>query len=123
MAIVTKVKKSVRMELWTIVRFQLAFYCYLKGIVLTEQNLDCLTLLAITGEMELSDFCDKSAEQKIFKNAQSVRTGLPLLEKKDLILTFKTGKNKKRLKLNPDIIVQTGGNILLEYRIVRVESN
>lgn len=122
MAIVNKVKKTVRMELWTIIRFQLAFYCYIKGTVLTEQNLDCLTLLAMTGELELSDFCEKAASQNIFKNAQSVRTALPLLEKKELIQTFKQGKNKKRVKMNPDIIIQTKGNILLELRIAHVES-
>lgn len=122
MAIVNKVKKTVRMELWTIIRFQLAFYCYIKGIVLTEQNLDCLTLLAMTGELELSDFCERAAKQNIFKNAQSVRTALPLLEKKELIQTFKQGKNKKRVKMNSDIVVQTKGNILLELRIAHVES-
>ena len=30
--------------------------------------------------------------------------------------------NKKKIKINPDLKIQTEGNILLDYKIVRVES-
>jgi hypothetical protein len=41
-------------------------------------------------------------------------------EKKNLLV--KNGKNKKTIELNPDLNIQIAGNILLEYKILRVES-
>jgi len=122
MALVNQVKKVVRMELWDIVRFQIFFYTYLNKLSASDQNLDCLTLLALAGEMELSEFCDKSAENNIFKTAQAVRSAIHTLEKKNLVITYKIGKNKKRIKLHDNLLVQISGNILLDYKIVRVES-
>lgn len=121
MALVNQVKLDIKMELWDIVRFQIFFYCYLNNISVTEQNLDCLTLLAISGEAEIGEFCDKSADSKIFKNSQSARTALQFLEKKELITTFKEGKNKKRLKLHSKIVIEVKGNIYMNIKILRVE--
>jgi hypothetical protein len=123
MALVNQVKLDIRMELWDIVRFQLAFYCYRKRITITEQNLDCLTLLAISGDIELGEFCDKCAENKIFKNAQSVRTSLQSLEEKELIITNKKVKSKKRVRISDDITLQTKGNIFVNIKILRVEAD
>lgn len=123
MALVNQVKLDIRMELWDIVRFQIAFYCYINKITVTEQNLDCLTLLTISGETEIGEFCDKAARNSVFKNAQSARTALQFLEKKELIQTYKIGKNKKRLKLHEKVIVQAEGNILMNIKILRVEAN
>jgi len=122
MALVNQVKKVVRMELWDIIKFQIQIHCNLNKISITDQNVECLTLLALTGEMELGAFCNKTAELSIFKNAQSARAALPVLEKKGLIYTFKQGKDKKRIKLHKDLIVLNKGNILLDYKIARVES-
>lgn len=122
MAIVNQVKKVVKMDLWDIIRFQIFFYCYINKFSVSEQNLDCLTLLALTGDQELGIFCDSVAENNIFKNAQSTRTSLPVLEKKNLILTYKTGKEKKRIKLNENLNIQITGNILLDFKVVRIES-
>jgi hypothetical protein len=122
MAIVNQVKKVVKMDLWDIIRFQIFFYCYINKFSVSEQNLDCLTLLALTGDQELGIFCDSVAEHNIFKNSQSTRTSLPVLEKKNLILTYKNGKEKKRIKLNENLNIQITGNILLDFKIVRIES-
>jgi len=121
MALVNQVKKNIRMELWDIVRFQIHLYCYLNKILVTDQNLECLTLLALRSEDEIGEFCDKAAEQKIFANSQSARSALATLEKKGLINTFKIGRSKKRLKLNPAVIIQSSGNILLDLKIIRIE--
>lgn len=123
MALVNQVKKVVRMELWEIVRFQVLMHCYLNKTIVTDQNLDCITMLALIGEMELSEFCDKAAENKIFKTNQAGRTSIHILEKKNLVTTYKIGKDKKRIKIHNDLVIQTNGNILLDYKIVRVESN
>mgnify|MGYP000565770838 CR=1 FL=1 len=52
-------------------------------------------------------------------NLQSVRNALAKAEKRNLIV--KQGKSKKKIKINPELKVQTDGNILLDYKIVRVE--
>lgn len=123
MALVNQIKLEYRMELWDIVRFQIAFYCHLNKISITEQNLDCLTLLGISGETEIGDFCDNSSKNGIFKNHQSARTALQLLEKKELITTFKIGKTKKQMKLHNKLVVQTKGNIFVNLKILRIETN
>ena len=122
MALVNQIKLGISMELWDIVRFQISFHCYLKKMSISDQNLDCLTLLAIAGDIELGEFCDKSAENKIFKNSQSARTSLQALEEKKLIVTNKIAKTKKRIKLSDDLVIQTKGNILMNIKILRVEA-
>lgn len=110
------------MDRWDIVRFQIMLYCHINKISITDQGLDCLTLLALTGEKELSDFCEDVANRNIFRNSQSVRTALAAVEKKGLITTFKVGKSKKRVKLKDSLIIESKGNIMLDLKVIRVES-
>jgi len=104
------------------VRFQIHLYCYLKSVPITSQGLDCLTLLAMGGEAELSDFCEDVASRKIFRNSQSVRTALAVVEKKDLVRTFKPARGRKRVLINEEILVQTKGNILLDLKVFRIDT-
>jgi hypothetical protein len=106
------------MDLWNIVKYQIATHCYLKDISLSQTDLNCLTLLALSGEKELPEFCELAAEQKIFKSVQTVRNALAKAEKKKLI--SKDGKNKKKIKISNEINVQTDGNILLVHKLVYV---
>ena len=117
-----QIKKVIRMDRWDIVKFQMLLYCHLNNISVTEQGLSCITLLGINGEQELSSFCDEVAAKKIFRNSQSVRTALASFEKKGLITTFKPGTGKKRVKINDKILIETTGNILLDLKVVNVES-
>jgi hypothetical protein len=119
MAIVNQVQKKIRMDQWDIVKFQLTVYCYLKRIPVSDLDLNCLSLLAISGEKELGEFCDIAAKNKIFGSTQSVRNALAKAEKKNLIT--KNGKNKKKISLKDDMKIQAKGNILLDYKILRVE--
>lgn len=120
MAIVNQVQKKIRMDVWGITQFQLAVHCHLNGIQISSLDLNCLTLLALFGERELTEFCEAAVQKKIFGSSQSVRNALAKAEKRKLIL--KQGRSKKRIQINPDIKVQTSGNILLDYKIVRIES-
>jgi hypothetical protein len=120
MAIVNQVQKKIRMDVWSITRFQLAVYCHLNDIQISSLDLNCLTLLALSGERELTDFCETAVEKKIFGSSQSVRNALAKAEKRKLII--KQGRSKKKIRINPDIKVQTSGNILLDYKVVRIES-
>lgn len=120
MAIVNQVDKRVKMDRDEIVKFQLITHCYLNKISVSEADLDCLALLAMEGEQELTSFCIKAHGKEIFSSQQSVRNCLTKAEKKNLIV--KEGKNKKKIYINPDIKVFSEGNILLDYKFLSVAS-
>lgn len=120
MAIVNQVQKRIRMEIWDITKFQISVHCHLNNIHVSSLDLNCLTLLALSGERELTDFCETAAEKEIFGSSQSVRNAMTKAEKRNLIL--KEGKSKKKIRINPALKIQTEGNILLDYKIVRIES-
>lgn len=120
MAIVTQVRKKITMDIWDIVKFQISMYCHLQDISVSDADINCLALLAITGESELGNFCDIVVNKKIFASTQSVRNALAKAEKKKLVV--KQGKSKKKISVNPGMNVQTSGSILLDYKIARIES-
>jgi hypothetical protein len=120
MALVNQVDKRVRMSTWQIVKYQVLTHCYLLDIQVSEADLNCLTLLALEGEQELTQFCNKAFERKIFSSTQSVRNCLTKLEKKSLIK--KQGKNKKKIYVHPDMKVTSSGNILLDYKFLALET-
>jgi len=122
MAVVNQIKKTIRMELWDIVRFQISLHCYLKNIAVTDQVLDSVTTLALVGEKDLSDFCDLVSGEGMFRNSQSARTALASVEKKGLIRTYKPKKGRKRISLHSDVRLSQEGNILLDIKIVRIDT-
>lgn len=119
MAELYQVEKKIRMDQWDIIRFQILIHCYLKGIHLSPHELLCLTLLGMAGEQVIEDFCRIATHNRIFSSNQSVRNSVSKATKLGLIT--KTGRNKKRIHLNYEMNVQTQGNILLAYTIVRLE--
>jgi|ERR1035437_1063664 hypothetical protein len=118
MPVVNQVQKKIHMDQWNIVKFQLAVHCHINNVIVSDLDLSCLTLLALTGEKTLGEFCDEAAAHKIFGSEQSVRNAVTKAEKNHLIL--KKGTNKKKISINiPNI--ETKGNILLDYKVLRVE--
>ena len=120
MAIVNQVDKRVKMSGWQIVKYQILTHCYLYNIQVSESDLDCLTLLAIEGDQELTTFCNKAHDKQIFSSTQSVRNCLTKSEKKGLIK--KEGKNKKKICINPELKVHSQGNILLDFKFLSIAS-
>jgi hypothetical protein len=120
MAIVNQVDKRVKMSGWQIVKYQILTHCYLYNIQVSESDLDCLTLLAIEGDQELTSFCNKAHDKQIFSSTQSVRNCLTKSEKKGLIK--KEGKNKKKIFINPELKVHSTGNILLDFKFLSIAS-
>ena len=120
MAQLLQVDKKMRMNQWDITKFQLIVHCYLSGIKMSDHDLSCLTLLGITGEQILEDFCQRAVDNEIFSSAQSARNALSKAEKKRLIT--KQGKNRKKIMINPALNILSLGNILLNYKIVRLEN-
>lgn len=139
MAKVNLVNKQVRMGLDDIIRFQLMSHCYINNIVVSELDLDCLTELGKMGEVELSDFCDYMADIRLEKKLKTWKPepGLPLpkrpeaspqtirnvvskTEKEKLLI--RSGKKRKTITINPEIKIQTKGNILLNFKVVHIDT-
>jgi hypothetical protein len=137
MAKVNVVNKQVQMDLLDIIRFQLLTHCYINHINLSELDFECLTQLGILGESELTDFCTfmaqkrvetklKSAKsggdspiRKVEASPQTIRNVLIKVEKDGLIQ--KTGKGRKKISINPELKIQTQGNVFLNYKFLHVE--
>jgi hypothetical protein len=120
MAVVNQVRKTVRMDLWSIVKFQLSTHCVLNELNVSDLDLNCLTFLALGGEQPLTEFCEAATKNKIFGSSQSVRSAVTKAEKKNLVQ--KSSGYNKLVKINPELKIQTSGNILLDYKFVRVDS-
>jgi hypothetical protein len=118
MALVNQVQKRVKMPKWDVVKFQILTHCYINRIAMSESDLNCLTLLSFNQPIELTSFCyDASAEEEwIFKSPQTVRNCVNKAEKNGLIV--KDEKNKKIIMINPNLKIQTEGNILLDYKFL-----
>lgn len=134
MAIVNKVHKAGHMNLWDIVRFQINLHCHLNGINISESDIECLSLLAINGETELSEFCNSACEEDerdrdpnvtmekvIFKTPQSVRNSINKIENIGLIT--KKGKSKKKISISPTMDIQASGNIFIEIKLLRKDES
>lgn len=120
MALVNQLQKKTKMDHWKIIKYQILTYCFLENIHISNSDLDCLTLLSISGESELNLFCTEVHKKNIFQSPQTVRNALSKAEKKNLII--KEGRNKKKISINPSMNIQTSGNILLDYKFLAVES-
>ena len=118
--IVNQVSKKVKMDKSDIVKYQLLTHCYLERINVSNADLDCLTMLAFNGEIELTEFCNYVSDEGIFKTPQSVRNAVIKFERKGMI--EKNGKGRKMIKLAPVLNVQATGNVLLDYKFVSIES-
>jgi len=118
MALVNQVQKKVKLSKWDVVKFQLLTHCYINKITMSESDLNCLTLLSFNEPIELTNFClDASAEEDwIFKSPQTVRNSVNKAEKNKLVI--KDSSNKKLIKINPSLLIQTMGTILLDYKFL-----
>lgn len=100
-----------------IIKYQILTHCYINHIVVSESDLNCLTLLSILGPIELSHFCyEASDEHKIFKSEQTVRNCINKCEKNNLVV--KDAVNKKVILMHPDLKIQTEGSVFLDYKFL-----
>ena len=130
--IINQVEKKGELKLWQIIRFQILLYCYFNDIIIPESDLECLTLLALNGESELTSFCnaacndeqkdrdsDLNHEKEIFKSPQCVRNSINRIENKNLIV--KNGKGRKKIYVTPNMKLQTSGNTFINVKLLRKE--
>lgn len=121
MALVNQVQKRIIMSKEDIIKYQILTHCYINSIQVSSSDLECLTLLSILGPIELTSFCyDASEEYEIFKSSQTVRNCINKFEKKSIV--SKDPSNKKVILINPNIKIQTEGNILLDFKFFANES-
>jgi len=116
---VFKVEKKVKIDKEKVIKYQLLTFCFLNDIQISNSDLAFLTELSKFNTHELTSFCNYISKMKIFKSPQSVRNAVTKAEKKNLIV--KNGVNKKNIKINPKIKIQTEGTILLDYKILGIE--
>ena len=134
MSILNKVQKSVMMNLWEIVCFQINTYCHLNNLVISASDIDCIALLAINKESELTDFCNAACNEEerlkdttlkltkeIFRTPQSVRNSINKLERMNLIV--KKGKSKKKICVSNILDLQAEGNIFIEIKLLRKDES
>ena len=122
MAKIKHVKKQVSMSHRDIVKYQLVSHCFFSDIQLSTSELNCLTLLGLFNDVELSEFCVTVVTENVFKNPQTVRNFLTKAAKLDLVYkyTADANVNKKRIQLNSDLNLQTTGSVLLDYKLFYV---
>ena len=116
MAQVTRVLKKVRTTLDQTLKYQILTYCFFNNIQISSADLDCLALLALLDEYELTDFCKIAVDNDVFKSAQSARNAVNKAAKKGLIM--KNGKSKKTVVLSKSIDIQNKGIVLLDFKIL-----
>jgi hypothetical protein len=115
MAKANLVQKKVKLGYKDIIQYQLMTYCFMQKIKLSDNELECLTLLGTYGNTELSVFCKSAVVEKVFKTPQTVRNFLTKAYKLNLVT--KEGTNKKQISLNDNLKVQTKGNIILDFKM------
>jgi hypothetical protein len=121
MAIVNKVDLKHKVGLHTSIKYQIVTYCFFNGITISKSDLEFLAVLARNPNIEISKFCNILTDLTIFKSSQSARNAISKAEKK--LLIDKKGNNKKTIKLNKYINVQSKGLVLLDYKILGSERN
>lgn len=120
MSLVNLIQKKARMSVPEIIRFQLMLHCYLKDLPVSGADLDCFAALATQGEVELTEFCIDVSVSGIFKSPQSVRNCIARAEK--LGIVTKSGKGRKKILINPDLQVQTKGDIVLDLKAFHIDT-
>lgn len=119
MAQVHVVEKKSRLSRSDTIKYQIITHCFINKISVSNADIDIVAYLATIGPVELNTFCIKAHEQSIFGSAQTARNSINRAAKHDLIT--KTGGNKKMIRVNPGLQIQSTGNILLAYKFLSVE--
>lgn len=113
-------KREKRMSREAIIKFQILVHCHLNSIHISDNKLECLTLLGAYGWSDLTTFSDDVTTKGLFESNYSARNTINVMEK-DLGLIVKDGHYKKRIALNPSIKLQSSGNIMVDIKCIHVD--
>lgn len=120
MAVVNKVDQKIKTDLGRTIEYQIITYCFFHDIQISAADLKTLAELAHYTDISMTEFCELVTTIGIFKSAQSARNAITKATKKGLIL--KDGKNRKVIRLNDRMNVQTEAPVFLDYKILGIET-
>lgn len=115
------VNTQVPMTLIEIIKFQINMYCFINKIRLSPAQQDCLALLGLYGEINMSDFCEQVVTEEVFGNVQTTRNFITKSVKEGLVV--RSGLGNKVVSLTPELKILNQGTILLNMKIYHHEAN
>jgi hypothetical protein len=115
------VNTQVPMTLIEIIKFQINMYCFINKIRLSPAQQDCLALLGLYGEINMSDFCEQVVTEEVFGNVQTTRNFITKSVKEGLVV--RSGLGNKIVSLTPELKILNNGTILLNMKIYHHEAN
>jgi hypothetical protein len=115
------VNTQVPMTLIEIIKFQINMYCFINKIRLSPAQQDCLALLGLYGEINMSDFCEQVVTEEVFGNVQTTRNFITKSVKEGLVV--RSGLGNKIVSLTPELKILNQGTILLNMKIYHHEAN
>ncbi len=116
---VIKVEKIIKLNKIEIIRYQLMHHCFIKKIKISDTELSCLALLGEVGEIRLSEFNKIAAKKGILGSPIAVSSCLSKIERSGLFV--KKNNGKKVIFLNPELHIQTEGNIIIDLKLIKLE--
>lgn len=115
------VNKQVSLSLIDIIKYQLNMHCFINKIRISPAQLDCLSMLGLYGEINMSDFCNEVVSEEIFGNVQTTRNFITKCVKDDLVT--RSGLGNKLVSINKNLELLTEGTILLNLKIYHLETD
>jgi hypothetical protein len=115
------VNKQVPLSLIEVIKFQINMHCFINKIRLSPAQLDCLSLLGLYGEMNMSDFCNEVVSEEIFGNVQTTRNFITKCVKDGLVT--RNGLGNKLVSVSSNLELLTEGNILLNLKVYHLETD
>lgn len=115
------VNKQMPLSLKEVIKFQINMHCFINKIRLSPAQLDCLSLLGLYGEINMSDFCTEVVYEEIFGNVQTTRNFITKCIKDDLVT--RSGLGNKIVSINKKLELLTEGTILLNLKVYHLDTN
>jgi hypothetical protein len=102
---------------------------FVRKQYIPDSDLHILTLLSEYDQVDLSTFCETAAEivykdtSRLMTKLQNVRNRLVILEKRGFVIKKSKGKKAKVICIAPDIKPITLKAMLVNYKILTIESS
>jgi len=125
---ISVVTKKLRVSKQDLVRAQVLMeVVFVKRKHLSEVDIDILTLLGVSGPMDLSRFCEYASDivykttEKPLARVQNIRNRLSVLEKQGFVVKKINAKKPKMLSLATSLV--NSPNVMIEYKILNLGAN
>ena len=113
------VKKTIRLGKRDSIKYQLLTHCFVNDIRLSNNEIDCLSLLGILDSQNLSVFCKTAVDEGIFKTEQTVRNFINRACEAQLVAKEASVKlSRISIRLHESLQIVNAEPLLLDYRVV-----